>query len=93
MIQSTLFIRVVAQDKNRGYMLLIGYDSAVVQRTASQFITLNAVTRDGLNAVIEQVKINYRASDVRDVTAPGIVKQLKKLFGETDDKSKVDSGS
>lgn len=82
MIQSTLFIRVVPQDRDRGYMMLIGYDDKIIQRTAAQYITMNAVTRTSFNETLELVKRNYRASDIKDVTAPGILKQLRKLFGE-----------
>jgi hypothetical protein len=91
MISSTLFIRVVPQDRQRGYMLLVGYDAKIVQSTAIQYITLTAVTRASLNAMIEKAKISYNASDIRDVTAPGIQKQLKKLFGEVDPPKEQDN--
>lgn len=82
MLASTLFVRVVPQDKDRGYVLLAGYDSAVVQRTAIQSMTLSAPTRASLNQAIERIKAANSAAEVRDVTAPAIQKKLAKLFGE-----------
>ena len=83
MLASTLYVRVVPADKDRGYVLLAGYDANVVQRTALQYTTLSTPTRDALNAAIERMRANNNAKDVRDVTAPNIVKKLAKLFGET----------
>jgi hypothetical protein len=86
MIATTLYVRVVPQDRDRGYMLLVGYDSAVVQRTAVEYITLTNITRADLDRVIALMKKSYRATEVRDCTNPGIVKKLKVLFGETPEK-------
>lgn len=82
MLASILYVRVVPQDKNRGFMLLAGYDSSVVQRTAIQYTTLSCVTRDSLNAAIENLRKSNSAKEVKDCTAPAIQKQLAKLFGE-----------
>jgi phosphoribosylaminoimidazole (AIR) synthetase len=83
MLASTLYVRVVPQDKDRGFMLLAGYDSSVVQRTALQYTTLTAVTRASLNAAIERLRKDNSAKEVKDCTAPAIQKKLAKLFGET----------
>jgi prophage tail gpP-like protein len=83
MLASTLFIRVVPQDKDRGYTVLAGYDDKVVQRTAIQSTTLSVPTRASLDAAIARLKASNSAAEVRDVTAPAIVKKLAKLFGET----------
>ena len=82
MIASTLFVRVVPQDRDRGYVLLAGYDAAVVQRTAIQSTTLSTPTRASLNAAIERLRLANSAAEVRDVTAPVIQKKLAKIFGE-----------
>ena len=82
MLASTLFVRVVPQDKDRGYMLLAGYDDKVVQRTAIQYTTLGDPTRASLDAAIARMKASNSAAEVRDVTSPNIVKKLQKLFGE-----------
>ena len=82
MLANTLFVRVVNQDKDRGYMLLAGYDSSVVQRTCLSYTTLAAVTRESLNAAIARMKASHSAAEVRDCTAPNIAKKLAKMFGE-----------
>ena len=83
MLASTLFVRVVPQDRDRGYMLLAGYDANVVQRTALQYTTLSDPTRASLNAAIERIRLANSAKEVKDVTSPNIQKKLAKLFGET----------
>lgn len=82
-IASTVFVRVTAQDRQRGYQLLASFDSKVVVSTATRVLTLNgALTRDQLNAAIDRVAKELNASEVRDVTAAGIQAQLRKLFNE-----------
>ena len=83
MIASKLYVRVVPQDKDRGYAVLAGYDSKVVQRTAIQVTTLSVPSRQSLNDAIARLKASNSAAEVEDCTAPNIVKQLAKLFGET----------
>ena len=83
MLASTLYVRVVPADKNRGYVLLAGYDSSVVQRTAIQYTTLSDPTRESLNAAIERLRASNSAKEVKDCTAPSLQKKLAKLFGET----------
>lgn len=83
MLASTLFVRVVPQDKERGFMLLAGYDADVVQRTALQYTTLSEPTRQSLNAAVERMRVSNNAASVKDVTAPAVQKKLAKLFGET----------
>lgn len=82
MLASTLFVRVVPADRDRGYVLLCGYDASVVQRTALSYTTLSVLTRESLNAAIERMRLSNNAKDVRDVTAPAIVKKLARMFGE-----------
>jgi hypothetical protein len=83
MLASTLYVRVVPQDKDRGFMLLCGYDANVVQRTALQYTTLSAPTRESLNAAIERMRQANSAKEVKDCTAPAVQKKLAKMFGET----------
>lgn len=82
MISSTIFVRVVPADRNRGYNLLVGYDNKIVARTAIQQVSISIPTRINLDAAIERVRLNYSASEVRDVTEPGLKKRLAKEFGE-----------
>ncbi len=78
----TVFIRVVDQDKGRGYMLLVGFDSRLVQTSCAQYTTLSMVTRASLDAAIERYRAEYNATTVRDVTADSLKRKLQKLFGE-----------
>lgn len=82
MLSSTLYVRVVPQGKDRGYMLLAGYEASVVQRTALQYTTLSNVTRASLNAAIERMRASNSAATVKDVTDAATQKKLAKLFGE-----------
>lgn len=86
MIASPIFVRVVAADKNRGFVMLVGYDAKVVQRTAIQQISLTGVRRTELQAALDRVKTSYNASVVNDVTGDGIKKRLEKNFQSTDPK-------
>jgi hypothetical protein len=82
-IASTVFVRVTAQDRQRGYQLLAGFDSKIVVATATRVMTLSgALTRELLDATIARVAKDLNASEVRDVTASGIQVQLRKLFNE-----------
>jgi hypothetical protein len=82
MLASKLYVRVVPQDKDRGYVLLAGYDNKVVQRTAIQSTTLSVPTRASLDAAIARMKASNSAAEVEDCTAPAIKKKLAKIFGE-----------
>lgn len=82
MIKSPVFIRVVEQDRNRGFELLIGFDAKLVKQTAQERVTLTLSTRENLDAVIAQKAAHHNASAVNDVTAPGVKTKLRKLFNE-----------
>ena len=82
MIANTLFVRVVSQDRDRGFMLLAGFDSKIVQATCSQYTTLGAVTRESLDKAIAQMKDRYSAAEIKDCTSPDVLRKLKKIFGE-----------
>jgi hypothetical protein len=81
-VSSKLYVRVITQDRNRGFMLLTGYSDKIVQSTATQITTLSGVTRKNLTETIERLAKIYSASEVCDVTAPGILRQLRVLFNE-----------
>jgi hypothetical protein len=82
MQHQTIYVRVVSQDKDRGFMLLVGFDSKVVQSTCDQYTTLGGITRDSLNAAISRITTDYKATSVRDVTSPELQRKLQKMFGE-----------
>ncbi len=78
MIASTIFVRIVAADKNRGYIILVGYDAKIVQRTAIQQVSLSVLSKANIEAAFERIKANYNASELRDGTADGIKKRIEK---------------
>lgn len=80
MIASTLFVRVVPQERGRGWMLLVSWEKPVIQRTCMQLITLSAITQAKLDEIIARVKADYRVQDVQDVTPDSVKKQLAKDF-------------
>jgi len=82
MIAGTLYVRIVPQDKDRGYMMLVGYDPKVVQSTAMQYYTLNAISRKVINDTLARIKQSYSAAEIKDVTPQGLKKKLAKMFGE-----------
>lgn len=80
MYASTLFVRVVPQERNRGWMLLVSWEKPVVQRTCAQLITLSGVTQESLDKIKAKVQADYRVAKVEDVTPENIVKKLQKEF-------------
>ncbi len=82
MITSTLFVRVVPQDKDRGYMLLAGFEPKMVQSNCSRYTTLNDISRRVLDEAIERMRESFGASEVKDATAETLKRKLAKLFGE-----------
>lgn len=81
-MSTTLFVRVVPADKDRGYVLLAGWDAKVVQSNCTQATTLSAITRQSLTEAIARMQKSYNCAAVRDVTAPALQRKLQKLFGE-----------
>lgn len=79
---NTLFVRVVPQSHNRGYILLCGFESSVTQRTAVQYETLGGITRIMLANAIAAMQQKHKAIAVSDVTSSNIVKKLEKMFGD-----------
>ena len=82
MIATPLYIRVVPQDKDRGYMLLAGFDNKIVQSTCSTYTTLSDLTRSSLDEATASMQKRFNASEVKDCTAPSLQRKLKKMFGE-----------
>ena len=80
---STMYIRIVPADRDRGYVLLVSWVKPVVQKTATQISSLSGLSRDSLDAAIARATSSYKPANVVDVTPPGIHAQLRKLFGET----------
>jgi hypothetical protein len=82
MIASTLFVRVVPQDKDRGYMLLAGFEPKMVQSNCANYTTLNDISRRVLDEAIERMKQSFGAKEVKDATPDALKRKLAKMFGE-----------
>lgn len=80
MYASTLYCRVVPQERGRGWMLLVSWEKPVVQRTCAQLITLSGVTQASLDAIKAKVMADYRVIKLDDVTPVGIANQLQREF-------------
>lgn len=80
MYASTLYCRVVPQERGRGWMLLVSWEKPVVQRTCTQLITLSGVTQASLDATKARVQADYRVAKLDDVTPDNVVKQLQREF-------------
>lgn len=78
----TLFIRIMPADKDRGYILLAGYDAQLVQTSCAYQSSLSDVSRQYLDESIARLQAKFDAAEVRDVTALAVQRKLQKLFGE-----------
>lgn len=83
-IQTPLFYRIVAADRKQGYLLLVGRDNKLVRSTAEAAITLSLLNRERLEKMLAKVQENFRATELIDITADGIKRQLEKLFTSQD---------
>ena len=75
-----LFIRVVPQDRERGYMLLASWSKPVVQRTCDRMISLSTINQAELDNWSIKLKQEFCAAEVEDVTDSGLQRKLKKMF-------------
>lgn len=80
MYASTLYCRVVPQERGRGWMLLVSWEKPVVQRTCTQLITLSGVTQASLDAIKAKVMVDYRVTKLDDVTPVSVANQLQREF-------------
>jgi len=78
----TLYVRIMPADKDRGYILMAGYDGKLVQTSCATYTTLSVLTRESLTAAIERMRVSFDAVEIRDVTAPALLRKLQKMFGE-----------
>ncbi len=75
-----LFIRVIPQARNRGWMLVAGFDSAVNQTTMVRYVTLQGITQAVLDKGIKEITAMTGAKEVVDVTKDDVYKKLTALF-------------
>jgi len=76
----TLFTRVIPQARNRGFMLIAGFDAALSQKTMVRYITLADVTSMALHKAEQEIAKMLGAEKTEDVTKPDVAKKLNKLF-------------
>lgn len=80
MFGTPLYVRVVPQERGRGWMLLVSWEKPVVQRTCTQLMTMSGVTRESYERQKQQVMAYYNVKSVEDVTPDNVKKQLEKEF-------------
>lgn len=78
MKSSTLFVRAVPQDRDRGWMLLVSWEKPVIQRTCMQIISMSAVTQTSYEKLKQKVFADYNAEAMMDVTPPAIARKMAK---------------
>jgi hypothetical protein len=81
-MQFPIYIRVIEQDMQRGYMMLAGFDSKVNRSTAARIISLTAISRESLAKMLEEVKLFYVGAVLKDATEASISRKLQRMFGE-----------
>lgn len=77
----TLFTRVIPQARNRGFMLLAGFDAALSQKTMVRYVTLSSLQRTAIDAALAEVTKMLGAKEVQDVTKADIQKKIDKANG------------
>jgi len=78
----TLFTRVIPQARNRGFMLLAGFDAALSQKTMVRYVTLSSLQRAAIDAALAEVTKMLGAKEVQDVTKDDVAKKIAKANGE-----------
>jgi hypothetical protein len=76
----TLFTRVIPQARNRGFMLIAGFDPKLSQKTMVRFITLSDITSLALFEAEKEIAKMLGVEKTEDVTHPAIAKKLNKIF-------------
>lgn len=76
----TLFTRVIPQARNRGFMLIAGFDPALNQKTMVRYITLADITSMALHKAEQEIARMLGVEKTEDVTHPSVAKKLNKLF-------------
>jgi len=79
-MNSPLYYRIVAADKNRGFVMLLSWDKPVVQRTAFQMSTLGTADQKNIDRVLAEVTSFYKVAGIVDCTEDSMKKRLQKLY-------------
>lgn len=79
-MNSPLYYRIVAADKDRGFNMLLSWDKPVVQRTAFQMSTLGTADRKNIDRVLAEVTRFYKVAGIVDCTEESMKKRLQKMY-------------
>ncbi|CAB4125747.1 hypothetical protein UFOVP181_436 [uncultured Caudovirales phage] len=77
---STLYYRIVAADKDRGFNMILSWEKPVVQRTSFQMSTLGTADPKNIQRVLDEVQRFYKVAGVVDTTEETMKKRLAKLY-------------
>jgi hypothetical protein len=75
-----LFVRIIPQARNRGYMMISGFDPSVNQKTMTRYTTLSGITQQVIDKAVEELAKMQGAKEVINVTKGDVEKKLMKLF-------------
>jgi hypothetical protein len=81
-MQFPIYIRIIEQDMQRGYMMLAGFDSKLNRSSAARIISLTAVSRESLTKMLNEMKLFYVGAILKDATESSIARKLQRMFGE-----------
>ncbi len=74
----TLYTRVIPQARNRGFMLIAGFEAALSQKTMVRYVTLSSLAIDAISAAMEEVTAMLGAKEIQDVTKDDMLKRIGK---------------
>jgi len=74
----TLFTRVIPQARNRGFMLIAGFEAALSQKTMVRYVTLSSLANEAISKAMEEVTAMLGAKEVQDVTKADVLKRIEK---------------
>ena len=73
-----LFTRVIPQARNRGFMLIAGFEAALSQKTMVRYVTLSSLANEAISKAMEEVTAMLGAKEVQDVTKADVLKRIEK---------------
>jgi len=76
----TLFTRVIPQARNRGWMMIAGFDPAVNQKTMVRYVTLGNITEELLAKAQAEISKMLGAEKTEDVTKGDVAKKLQNIM-------------
>jgi len=76
----TLFTRVIPQARNRGWMMIAGFDPSVNQKTMVRYVTLGNITEELLAKAQAEISKMLGAEKTEDVTKGDVAKKLQNIM-------------